>query len=134
MYLSLLLGVLSSITIIYKLAIDDIPFLVTLFPHFTEFVAVSVITGIPACVLIGYAHSKRTQALAADLSISVESNPYNYKAVPGKEKDVQIPLALFNLRVMRDVLKDEGGWTDEYEREYLFYAGLLLKLQEGRSV
>lgn len=91
-YISLVLGVFSSITVIYKLALDDVPFLASVFPHLILFFLFTIGVGVPTCILIGYLHSKRSNALAADLSISAEMNPYNHRVLAGKEKEVFLPL------------------------------------------
>lgn len=93
-YLSLLLGVISSITVIYKLALEDIPSLTGIFPHLTIFILFSLLSGTPICILIGYIHAKRINALVTDLSISAEMNPYNHFVLPGKEKEVLWPLLI----------------------------------------
>lgn len=101
-YIALVLGGFSSITVIYRLGLEDIPYLSSVFPHLAIFTLFALATGIPICILIGYIHAKRTNALATDISINAEMNPYNHILMPGKEKEVLIPLLVAIAKGLED--------------------------------
>jgi len=67
-------------------------YLQTLFPHLVNFVIIGAVVLTPIAVSLGLCHIKRTGALKTDASVSTEENPNIYKAVPGKEDQVYIPL------------------------------------------
>lgn len=87
-YFSFLLGVATTFVTIYYLAIDHMPFLKELFPNFWVFSIIGVVVGTVACILVGYAHLKRTQAYSAEVRVGVEANPYTRMTTPGKEEKV----------------------------------------------
>jgi len=89
-YIAFLIGFVSNIIVIYKLAVADTS-LVSVFPHLTEFTVLAVVIASPLSVIIGLFHMRRTAAFAADASVSMEANPYVYKIVPGKEREVTVP-------------------------------------------
>jgi hypothetical protein len=115
-YIAFFLGFLSSITVIYKLAIADTP-LVTYFPHLTEFAIVAVVIFSPISVVIGLLHMRRTAAFAADASVSTEANPYVYKIVPGKEREVTVPLSILTARVLLKLGEDKLTLDEKRELE-----------------
>jgi len=48
----------------------------------------------PISVYAGLLHLKRTGAYSAKASVLTESNQYLYKAVPGEEREVFLPLMM----------------------------------------
>src|SRR6266849_7406443 len=113
-YIAFLIGFVSNIIVIYKLAIADTS-LVSVFPHLTDFVLVAAIVASPISVIIGLFHMRRTAAFAADASVSMEANPYVYKIVPGKEREVTVPLSILTARVLLKLAGDK--LTDQERRE-----------------
>src|SRR5438128_10749979 len=85
-YIAFLIGFVSNIIVIYKLAIADTS-LVSVFPHLTEFTAVAIVIASPISVIIGLFHMRRTAAFAADSSVCTKSTPYGSTIVHGKERD-----------------------------------------------
>jgi len=61
---------------------------------------------------------KRTSAFAADASISMESNPYVYKIVPGKEQEVFLPLMILTAKGLSRVMEQERILTSEEKNEF----------------
>ena len=89
---------------------------------------------IPVGIFAGLYHMKRTGAYAADASVATEANPYIYKLVPGKEKEVFLPLWILTVRGLAKMLDQQSTMTPE-EREQL--QKLLHKanaLLEGQTV
>jgi hypothetical protein len=130
-YIAFLIGFLSNIIVIYKLAIADTS-LVSIFPHLTEFTAVAIVIASPISVIIGLFHMRRTAAYAADASVSIEANPYAYKVVPGKEREVTVPLSILTARVLLKLSGDKLTAEEKQELE-----GVLAKADKlllGQSI
>jgi hypothetical protein len=130
-YIAFLIGFVSNIIVIYKLAIADTS-LVSIFPHLTVFTAVAVVVASPISVIIGLFHMRRTAAFAADASVSTEANPYVYKIVPGKEREVTVPLSILTARVLLKLAVDKLTADEKQELE-----GVLAKADKlllGQSI
>ena len=130
-YIAFLIGFVSNIIVIYKLAIADTS-LVSIFPHLTEFTVVAIVIASPISVIIGLFHMRRTAAYAADASVSMEANPYVYKIVPGKEREVTVPLSILTARVLLKLAGDKLTAEEKQELE-----GVLTKADKlllGHSV
>lgn len=86
-YLTFILGFVSTIVTVYYLAVNNISFLKSAFPNFWLFGVLALVIGVPLAVLLGYFHFKRSQAFTSEVDVSAESNPYNWKVI-GKEREV----------------------------------------------
>src|SRR5437588_4374667 len=115
-YIAFLIGFVSNIIVIYKLAVADTS-LVSVFPHLTEFAVIAVVIASPISVIIGLFHMRRTAAFAADASVSTEANPYVYKIVPGKEREVTVPLSILTARVLLKLAEDRLTTDEKRELE-----------------
>jgi hypothetical protein len=115
-YIAFLIGFVSNIIVIYKLAIADTS-LVSIFPHLTDFVLVAAIVASPISIIIGLYHMRRTAAFAADATVSMEANPYVYKIVPGKEREVSFPLSIMTARVLLKLAGDKLTAQEKQELE-----------------
>ena len=130
-YFAFLIGFASNIIVIYKLAIADTS-LVSVFPHLTEFAILAVLIASPLSVIIGLYHMRRTAAFAADATVSMEANPYVYKIIPGKEREVTIPLSIMTARVLLKLAGDK--LTPEEKQELEEVLAKADKLLLGHSV
>jgi len=130
-YIAFLIGFVSNIIVIYKLAIADTS-LVSVFPHLTEFAILAVVIASPLSVIIGLYHMRRTAAFAADATVSMEANPYVYKIIPGKEREVTIPLSIMTARVLLKLAGDK--LTPEEKQELEEVLAKADKLLLGHSV
>jgi len=130
-YIAFLIGFVSNIIVIYKLAVADTS-LVSVFPHLTEFTVLAVVIASPLSVIIGLFHMRRTAAFAADASVSMEANPYVYKIVPGKEREVTVPLSILTARVLLKLAGDK--LTAEEKQELERVLAKADKLLMGHSV
>lgn len=124
-YFAFIIGFLSNIIVIYSLSIKPAiasggtvgDFLSLVFPHLTNFVVIAVLGATPVCIYLGLLHMKRTGAFAADASVSTESNPYVYRAVPGKEQEVFLPLWILATQWLAKMLEQQNSMsTDEREQ------------------
>lgn len=71
------LGIFTTLTTIYYLAVNNLPFLKAIFPQFWIFLVVGMVVGIPACLFIGqlYIGSPLNKA-------STRKNPFSQRLVP----------------------------------------------------
>ena len=131
-YIAFLIGFVSNIIVIYKLAIATDSSLVSIFPHLTEFALLAAVVASPISVVIGLYHMRRTAAFAADATVSMEANPYVYKLVPGKEQEVTVPLSILTARVLLKLAGDELTVEEKQEIEAVLRKAD--KLLTGQSV
>jgi hypothetical protein len=98
---------------VYYLAIKNLPTLLDIFPHFVPFAILATIIGAPLAVIIGWLHVKRTSAYTSEMDIGVEANPYNYKIVPGKEKELWTPFNILLLKLLEQLLDAQNLLSKE---------------------
>jgi len=115
-YFTFLLGYVSTLVTVYYLAIKNMPEILDLFPHFSTFIVVGTLIGVPMATVVGWLHLKRTPAWTAEMDISAEANPYNYRLYPGYWKEVFTPLYLELLRHDRKLLTANNLLTPEDEK------------------
>jgi hypothetical protein len=118
-YLTFLLGFATTIVTVYYLAINNIPALKSVFTSFWLFTILSVAVGVPLSVLGGWLHYKRSQAYSSEVDIAVEANPYYFKIIPGKEKELQVPLTVANIDLTVAMARKLGVLTPELESNLL---------------
>jgi hypothetical protein len=118
-YLTFLLGFATTIVTVYYLAINNIPALKTVFTSFWLFTILSLAVGVPLSVLAGWLHYKRSQAYSSEVDIAVEANPYYFKIIPGKEKELQVPLTVANIDLTVAMARKLGVLTPELESDLL---------------
>lgn len=131
-YIAFFIGFASNIVVIYELAVKNNQTFGQYFPRLTIFTILALAITIPLCVSVGLYHMKRTGAFAADASVSLESNPYVYKLIPGKEQEVFLPLWMLTLKGLAKVLDKQDTMTAEERKELenlLEKANALLKGQ-----
>jgi len=116
-YLVFLLGYSSTLVTVYYLAIRNIPELQNLFQRFWLFAVLATVIGVPASVMIGWVHMKRSSLMKAEMDIAVEANPYYYKLPPGYWKDAAFPVYLKTLRLVRALSEKANLLTKEEEAE-----------------
>jgi hypothetical protein len=117
LYLAFLIGFASNIVVLYRLGVTDNKYLAPLFPSLTLFTIIGLLFAVPIGILAGLYHMKRTGAFAADASVSIEANPYIYKLVPGKEKEVFLPMWILTLRGLAKMLDQQKTTTPAERRE-----------------
>ena len=98
-YFAFIFAALNTLIVTYYLAIENAPFLKSLFPSFIEYVVILVTIGIPLLVVVGYAHYKRTSAYKSEAEITSESNPYMARMVSNSEMLLQLNLKMIHLMV-----------------------------------
>ena len=132
-YLNFLLGVASTLTVIYYLLINNIPDLKAFFPSFLMFALPAVLVIIPAAVFVGWLHFKGMPAYSSEIDIAIESNPFVFKWSPGWQKQVEGPLALLLLDLLEKIA---GGkeLTDQDREKIATIRKKLAVLNEGQML
>jgi len=133
-YLAFLIGFASNIVVLYRLGVSDNKYLSIIFPSLTIFTIVGLVVAIPVGIFAGLYHMKRTAAFAADASVQTESNPYMYKAIPGKEREVFLPIWILTLRALTKVLDQQKTITTEDRQEMQDILNKANALLEGQYV
>ena len=116
-YLSFFVAFASYITVIYKLAIEDLS-LEWIFPRFHVFIIFAVSLIVPLAVFMGWLHMKGTLAYPTDVAITVEANPYNYIVTPGKQKEALAPAQLLTLQALQKILEKENMLSPQEKMEF----------------
>jgi hypothetical protein len=125
--------VTNWITIQYRLFLENVPALDSFFSNIWVFVAVAAVLFTVVSILGGhYIHRKRQFRI--EQSLATEENPYLYKAAPGKEKELMIPLAVLQLDTLEELLRKNDALTEEKKRQFQEFREGLLKLAQGQPV
>ena len=110
------MAAVNVLTVTYFLAIENYPSLQVVFPTFVHYIITAICIGVPALILVGYIHYKRSAVFATEVEINYETNPYYYKAAPGWQRDVIFPLYLNMLNLMIKMSKNEKLTSEEVEK------------------
>ena len=121
MYFAFIFAAINTLTVTYYLAIDKIPYLLTLFPTFTHYIGAAILVGIPFLIIIGYIHFKRSPAYRSEATIGFEVNPYMRRTLINSEMNLELNLMILNL--LSKLSNNEKLNEDE-----------LNKIQESRNV
>ena len=134
LYLAFLIGFASNIVVLFRLGVEPNKPLHDIFPSLGIFTAVGLLVAIPIGILAGLYHMKRTGAYAADASVATEANPYIYKVVPGKEKEVFLPLWILTARALTRMLDQQKTMSVEERKELEDILNKANSLLEGEYV
>jgi hypothetical protein len=131
-YIALFVAISNWITIQYKLLLENVPVLNILFSNIWVFMITATILFTIVSILGGhYIHRKRQFRL--EQALSIEENPYLYKAAPGKEKDLMIPMGILQLDALEELLRSNNALTEEKKKKFEIYRQGLLTLMEGQT-
>jgi hypothetical protein len=132
-YIALFIGITNWITIQYKLLLEHLPFLNIVFSNIWVFMIVSSIIFTIFSILGGhYVHRKRQFRL--EQAVTVEENPYLYRAIPGKEKDLMIPVVILQLDTLEQLLESNNILTDERKKQFEVFRENLVRLKDGHAI
>jgi hypothetical protein len=132
-YIGLFIAITNWITIQYILLLENVPVLNVLFSNIWVFMIVAAIVFTIISILGGhYIHRKRQFRL--EQALSVEENPYLYKAAPGKERDLAIPMGILQLDALEELLRSNNALTEEKKKRFETYRQGLMKLRDGQSL
>ena len=111
-YIALFIAVSNWITIQYRLVLENAPTLSGIFSNLWVFLIVAVFIFSVISVIGGhYIHRKRQFRIEQELA--TEENPYLYRAMPGKERDLMIPIIILQMETLEDLLQQNNALTDE---------------------
>ena len=133
-YISLPVGVASSLVVFYELAIKNVSVLRPFIPSLTVFALEALVVFVPISISLGLYHIKRTGVFATDIALQTESNPYVYKILPGKEQEVFLPLMMVTARGLARVLDQQKTMTAEEREEFERVLAKADKLLEGQMM
>ena len=132
-YIALFVAITNWITIQYKLLLENVPVLNILFSNIWVFMITATIVFTIVSILGGhYIHRKRQFRL--EQALSIEENPYLYKAAPGKERDLMIPMGILQLDALEELLRSNNALTEEKKKQFETYRQGLMKLKDGQSL
>jgi len=133
-YVAFPLGFASTMIVIYQLALVNVPYIHQYFPHLYVFGLVALLILGPISIYAGLYHIKRTGAYSAEASLLIESNPYAYRAVPGKEREVFLPLMILTARSLARMMEQQHSMTLEDKKEFQTIFDKARVLLEGASI
>jgi hypothetical protein len=132
-YIALFVAISNWITIQYRLLLENIPILNNLFSNLWVFLIVATVVFTIISILGGhYIHRKRQFRI--EQAVATEENPYLYRAAPGKEKDLMIPVTIMQLDAIEAILESNNIMTEEKKKQIDSYRQELIKLSEGLSM
>ena len=132
-YIALFIAISNWITIQYRLVLENAPILNSVFNNLWTFLIVAVIVFSIVSVLGGhYIHRKRQFRIEQELA--TEENPYLYRAAPGKERDLMVPIIKLQMETLEDLLKQNNALTEEKKLQFQKFNEELVKLAEGRPI
>ena len=99
-YFAFIFAAINTMVVTYYLAIENIPFLKTVFPTFYIYLAITAALGIPLLIFIGYAHQKKTASYKAEADIYYESNPHALRTYNDVEMLLHLNLKLVNVSII----------------------------------
>ena len=133
-YLTFVLGYVSTLVTVYYLAVKNMPPLLDVFPHFASFAIPATGLGAPLAVLLGWVHFKRSSFFSSEADIAIEANPYAYKLQPGYVTEVNTPVMLLELKILKRLAETGGLLTDSEKAEFERLQSKLKVLLEGGYV
>ncbi len=142
LYVSFPLGFISTVIVVYSLGIKPVigsggsvgDLFQLLFPHLSYFIVIGAAVLVPICIYGGLFHYKKTGAYAADASVATEQNPYAFKAVPGKEDEVFIPLWMFTAKALAKMLDQQNNISPEEKKQFEQAIEKAERLMTGEAV
>ena len=130
-YFVFFLGATNTLTVTYFLAIDNYPALKTVFPTFELYIMITILILVPALVLVGYGHYKKTKAFTSELDVLIESNPFLRRNTVNTDINLRFNLKLIDLILrlskntvseeeLKDIKKTQKEITDLIKNRSLF--------------
>ena len=96
-YFAFILAAINTLTVTYFLAIENYPYLKSIFPSFEQYILIVCVIGVPVLVSVGYMHFKRTQAFKSEVDVLIESNPYQRRNTVNGELNLRLNLKIFSI-------------------------------------
>ena len=105
LYFAFIFAAINTLTVTYYLAIEKVPYLLTIFPSFLHYVGIAVLVGVPFLITVGFTHYKKTAAYRSETDIGMEVNPYQRRIVVNTESILRLNLRLIDLLLKSSVIE-----------------------------
>ena len=109
-YIALFIAISNWITIQYKLVLEHAPVLGSIFNDLWSFLIAAVVIFSIVSVLGGH-YINRKRQFRIEQELATEENPYIYRAMPGKERDLMVPITILTLETLEDLLRQNNALT-----------------------
>ena len=129
-YFAFIFAAINTLTVTYFLAIENYPFLNTVFPTFLHYIVIMGSIGVPLLIGIGYAHFKKTPSYRAETDVTMETDPYRRRMVVNSEISVMLNLKLTEMIIH---LSKNEKLSDEQIEETIKLKKLLFTLLKDRT-
>lgn len=129
-YFAFIFAAVNTLTVTYYLAIENYPFLNSIFPTFVHYIVIVASIGIPLLIGIGYSHYKKTPSYRAETDVTMETDPYRRRMVVNSE--ISVALNLKVTEMLLNLLKDEKI-SDEKIKEITSMKNTLSELVKERT-
>ena len=109
-YFAFVVAAVNALTVTYFLAVENYPVLNSIFPTFFHYVAIVGGIGVPALVLVGYIHFKKSKSFKAEQDVLIETSPHIRRILVNTEVLLPSYLKLLELVVklsQNEKLSDE---------------------------
>ena len=129
-YFAFIFAAINTLTVTYFLAIENYPFLNTVFPTFLHYIVIMGSIGVPLLIGIGYAHFKKTPSYRAETDVTMETDPYRRRMVVNSEISVMLNLKLTEMIIH---LSKNEKLSDEQIEETIKLKKFLSTLLKDRT-
>jgi len=109
-YIGVPIAAFNLIFLIYLMLINISPIFARYALYFFSIITVALIV---LGTFFGLFHFKKSQAFAAQVDVTVLNNPWYYKAFPGMNQEIIIPLKMLTLKGLKRLSKDPLDLTNE---------------------
>ena len=98
-YFAFVVAAINALTVTFFLAIENYPSLSVIFPTFFHYIVIVVGVGVPALILVGYVHFKKSKSYRAEQDILIETSPHFRRILQNTEILLPAYLKLTELMV-----------------------------------
>ena len=112
-YFAFVVAAVNALTVTYFLAVENYPVLNSIFPTFFHYVAIVGGIGVPALVLVGYIHFKKSKSFKAEQDVLIETSPHIRRILVNTE--VLLPSYLKLLELMLKLSQNEKLSQEDLE-------------------
>ena len=104
-YFAFVVAAVNALTVTYFLAVENYPVLNSIFPTFFHYIGIVGGIGVPALVLVGYVHFKKSKSFKAEQDILIETSPHIRRILVNTE--VLLPSYLKLLELIVKISQNE---------------------------
>ena len=104
-YFAFVVAAVNALTVTYFLAVENYPVLNSIFPTFFHYIGIVGGIGVPALVLVGYVHFKKSKSFKAEQDVLIETSPHIRRILVNTE--VLLPSYLKLLELIVKISQNE---------------------------